>query len=84
MLKIVNVGRAPTVPYGETISFEEELICIQNPYDSKSSVLRVTTGLLWHKKCMIKKIIKINSNKESKVNWEKWRDWVAKNKHVVV
>ena len=75
LIKLVNLGRTPTITYGDTLSMQEEMLCVQCP-DGKSSLIRVTSGIIWHKSTIMKGLIQTNCAKESKISWAKYKEWV--------
>ena len=75
LVRLVNIGRTPTITYGDTLSLEEELICIKCP-DNRTSLIRATSGIIWHKSTIMKGLIKTNCVKESKASWAKYQEWV--------
>ena len=49
---------------------EEEILCVPLPDYENTSILRVSTTLIWEKSTIMKGMIQTNFMKESKKSWE--------------
>ena len=74
-IKLIVLSKTPTIPYGDTLSLEEEIICTS--CNNQQSIIRVSSTVIFHKSTIMKGMIKTNCMKESKTSWSKYMEWVA-------
>ena len=75
LIRLVNIGKTPTITYGDTLSLEEEVLCV-SCQDNRTSLIRATSGIIWHKSTIMKGLIKTNCLKEGRASWNKYKEWV--------
>jgi hypothetical protein len=81
IVRVRVMSKTKDVPYCDCFAVDEEFLCVMPQDCSCSSVLRVSYTLIWFKSTMMKSIIKSNSEKESKIVWTAYIDYVKKNGH---
>jgi hypothetical protein len=57
------------------------MICAMPSKCLSSSILRISTKIIWVKSTIMKSVIVSSSNKETKLMWQQFSEWVKKNGH---
>lgn len=84
MVKVIVLSKSdPVVQYADYMKIEEEILCVALPDHENTSVLRVSTTLIWEKSTIMKGMIQTNFMKESKKSWELYKEYIKKNGHAL-